>query len=258
MNDDRDERWLCDLDGVVWLADRPIPGAADALARLSASGRQVAFFTNNSHLRLDELVAKLERCGVPARREDVLTSSAAAAGLLEPGERALVLGGPGILEALAARAVDAVDASGASDGPVDAVVVGIDLRLSYERLALAGRAVLDGARLIATNDDPTFPTPEGLRPGAGAILSALVAMTGAVPLVAGKPHPPAVELVRRRLHRVDVVVGDRPATDGELARALGARFALVRSGVTPAGAPPGAPAPDLDARDLAGLVAAGA
>jgi glycerol-1-phosphatase len=79
--------------------------------------------------------------------------------------------------------------------------------------------------------------------------------SGVTPEVAGKPHEPMRRLVAERVGAVAVVVGDRPSTDGALARALGARFALVLSGVT-AGSELGHldPAPDEVAPDLAALV----
>ncbi|MHB1598343.1 MAG: HAD-IIA family hydrolase [Acidimicrobiales bacterium] len=252
---DTGQCWLFDLDGVVWLADEPIPGAADAIARLVCSGRRVAYFTNNSAaLRVDHL-DKLRRCGLEPDDRDLLSSAEAAAGLCQPGERVLVLGGAGIHEALGARGTEAVDASAARRGDsFDAVVVGIDPALDAARLAAAVRAVLAGARLLGTNDDATFPTPDGPLAGGGAVLAAVAYGSGATPVVAGKPHAPSVALATRRLGAVDVVVGDRASTDGALARGLGARFALVLSGVTPRGHGPLVPEPDVEARDVAELV----
>ena len=95
---------VCDLDGVIWLADHAIAGSADAIARLRASGRRVLFVTNNSSVPVGAVVAKLEGFGIPAKG-DVLTSAMAAARLIEPGKKAVVLGGPGVVEALEARGV---------------------------------------------------------------------------------------------------------------------------------------------------------
>jgi glycerol-1-phosphatase len=108
---------------------------------------------------------------------------------------------------------------------------------------------------VGTNEDATYPTPEGLLPGAGALLAAVAAASDATPEVAGKPHEAMLALVAERVGHVDTVVGDRPSTDGALARALGARFALVLTGVTAAAAASSAdPAPDVVAPDLAALV----
>jgi glycerol 3-phosphatase-2 len=249
------ETWVVDLDGVVWLANDPVPGAADAIGRLRASGRRVAFFTNNSFALRQEMLAKFQRHGIECSSEDLMSSSQAAAGLLKAGERAMVLGGPGIVEALEAAGVEVVPTEpDAAASPPDAVVVGLDLTLNITRLTAVTRAFSAGARLVGTNDDATYPTPQGVLPGGGAMLAAVQYATRAQAVIAGKPYAPAAELIHEHLGPVAVMVGDRPETDGALAVRLGARYAHVRSGVTPAGVTVEDPKPDLDAADLATLV----
>ena len=247
--------WLLDCDGVVWLAEQAIPGAPEAVARLRSSGTRVVFLTNNSYPRRSDHLAKLERLGMPTAPEDILSSAMAVTVLLEPGERALVLGGPGVIEELTSRGVTTVTpGSGRSIGAVDAVVVGMDPSFDFAALAAATAALHAGARLIATNEDATFPAPGGLLPGAGSLLAAVAAAGQARPTVAGKPHRPIVQLVRERIGRIEIVVGDRPSTDGLLARRLKSSFGLVLTGVTAAGHGPLNPQPDLEAPDLLALV----
>ncbi|MGH2476079.1 MAG: HAD-IIA family hydrolase [Candidatus Limnocylindrales bacterium] len=246
---------LCDLDGVVWLARQAIPGSPDAVARLRDAGRRVLFVTNNSQAVVAEQEQALADMGIPAAG-DVLTSAGAAATLLSPGERVLVCGGPGVVEA--SEAVGAVVVAEGSDGPCDAVLVGFHRNFDYERMRRAATAVRNGARLIGTNDDATYPTPDGPIPGGGAILAAVSTAAGATPVIAGKPYPPMAELVRRAVGRgfdpdATVMVGDRPSTDGRFADELGCRFAIVRTGVTPPGAAVET-VPWMDAVDLAALV----
>ncbi|MGI8685954.1 MAG: HAD-IIA family hydrolase [Acidimicrobiales bacterium] len=241
--------WALDLDGVLWRGDTAIPGSAGAVAALRSRGERVVFLTNNSHERVDAYVAKLERVGVSAAPDDVVTSGQAAAQLLERGTTALVCGGPGVVEALDAAGVKVVE-----EGPADAVVVGWHSSFDYERLTIATCAVLDGARLVGTNDDATYPTADGLIPGGGAILAAIAYASGATPEVAGKPNQAMVDLVAGRVGPVEVMVGDRPNTDGLLARNMGARFGLVLSGVTKESDLPVEPEPDFVAPDLATLV----
>ena len=245
--------WVLDLDGVVWLADRPIPGAAEAVARLRDAGERVVFVTNNSGPLVADQEAKLAGFGIDAAGS-VVSSAMAAARLVAPGQRALVCGGPGVVEALEARGAVPVQPDDTSATEVDAVLVGFHREFDYERLRVAAAAVRAGARLIGTNDDATYPTPEGPVPGGGAILAAVVAGSGVDPIVAGKPYQPMADLVRDRVGRDGVVVGDRPSTDGLFARVLGFRFALVLSGVTSEADLPVDPAPDVVAADLAALV----
>ena len=243
---------LCDLDGVIWLAQQPIPGSVDAIASLRAAGHRVLFVTNNSSARVEVQEAALLAIGIPAVG-DVLTSANAAALLIEPGERVLVCGGEGVIESVVGRGAVMV---GATSEHADAVVVGFHRTFDYEAMLHASRAVRNGARLIGTNDDATYPTPDGPIPGGGAILASIVTASGVSPIVAGKPHEPMAALVRATIGasaaRSAVMVGDRPETDGLMATTLGCRYAHVESGVTPPGTHV-TPVPDLIELDLAGV-----
>jgi 4-nitrophenyl phosphatase len=241
--------WVLDLDGVVWLAEQPINGSANAVAQLRTRGERVIFVTNNSAFTVGEYVAKLRRMGVAADDADVITSAQAAASMLEPTSTALVCAGQGVDEALQRKGVRTV-----RTGRADAVVVGWHKEFDYDRLTAAYRAVAAGARLIGTNDDQTYPTPMGQLPGGGSLLAAVAYAAGVKAEVSGKPYKPMAALLRDRVGRVEVVVGDRASTDGALARQLGARFVLVLSGVTSEADLPVDPAPDLVVADLAAAV----
>jgi ribonucleotide monophosphatase NagD (HAD superfamily) len=121
------------------------------------------------------------------------------------------------------------------EGPADSVVVGWTRHFTFDDLARATAAVRAGARFVATNEDATYPTPDGLIPGAGSILAAVVTASERPAEVAGKPHRPTADAIAARIPRGElrVMVGDRPSTDGALATQLGIPFALVLSGVTP-------------------------
>jgi len=241
---------LCDLDGVVWLSHQPILGSVDAIRRLRAGGHRILFLTNNSYSEVGQQEATLEGLGIPAVG-DVLTSAMAAALLVSRGERVMVCGGPGIVEALVGQGAVA-----ATTAPFDAVMVGFHLDFDYEVMRRASAAVRSGARLIATNDDATYPTPDGPIPGGGSILAGIATASGVEPLVAGKPYPPMATLVRSITGLDDlgdaVLVGDRPDTDGLMATTLGCRYAHVWSGVTPAGTLV-VPAPWIEGQNLAAI-----
>lgn len=245
---------LCDLDGVVWLSHQPIPGSVEAIARLRAAGHRVLFVTNNSFSTLAEHEAALAGIGIPAVG-DVLSSAMAAAKLMHPGERALVCAGDGVREALEARGVECRTVGRDDDGgPVDAVVVGLHRWFDYAGLMRANAAIRAGARLIGANHDPSYPTPEGVIPGGGAILAAIETASERRGVVAGKPHRPMADMVRAVIGdaavATAVMVGDRPDTDGAFARQLGCRYVHVRTGVTVDEAAM-EPEPDLIADDLA-------
>ena len=251
-------RWVVDLDGVMWQGTRPIPGSAQAVDTLLAAGHQVVFCTNFAAAP-DEKRALLDRHGVADA--PVVTAAEAAAAMCGPGTTALVLGVADLAGIIAASGAEVIDAR-AVDGPsapdVDTVVLGAHEDWDRGRLGLVADAVRSGARFIVTNDDPTFPVswPDGtlrLLPGCGALAASVEVASGRPAIYAGKPHPSMAALLTDRFGAVDWVVGDQPSTDGRLAGALDARFALVLTGATPAERAADAGA-DVVADDLAAVV----
>lgn len=255
------DAWILDLDGVLWTGVDAIEGSAEAVGRLQAAGLVTLFVTNNSFTSISDLEAKLARFGVGAESM-VVSSAAAAASLVGVGARAFVLGGPGIVEALEARDVQMVDEAQAERERVDAVVVGLDWHLTYDRLSAAVLAIANGATFVATNGDPSYPNERGLLPGGGAIVQAVRTATGVEPEVAGKPHSPQARIALAKIRSMlgdiaeprCIMVGDRPDTDGLFAQELDADFGLVLSGVTGASDLPTEPPAVLVADRLSDLV----
>ena len=216
----------------------------EAVGRLQAAGWRVVFVTNNGSATPAEQEAKLASLGIKAAG-DVITSAMAATLLVEPGERALVCAGPGVLEAMRNRGVEVLDVhdvlkdevrSRVGEAPdVDVVVVGFHKSFGFDTLRIGTECMLKGARLVGTNYDATYPTAEGAWPGGGSMLAAFAYAGSQRPIVAGKPFEPMAQLARRLVPRVEgrteVMVGDRPATDGVFATALGVPYAQVWTGV---------------------------
>jgi HAD superfamily hydrolase (TIGR01450 family) len=235
--------WIVDLDGVVWLTGEPIGPVGGAVAALRDRGIRVVFATNNSAPTTDELLARLRRIGIDSNPGELATSAAAVASLLEAGQRVTVLAEAGVHESLAARGVEVVEAGAADDrgagGSSVAAVVGWSRSFDFGSLAATATAARRSGRLIATNEDPTHPTPEGLMPGSGALLAAVATASGVIPEIAGKPHAAMASLMQSRFGFASddasvVMIGDQPGTDGRLAQRLGIPFGLVDSGVTAA------------------------
>jgi HAD superfamily hydrolase (TIGR01450 family) len=236
---ERPEAIVCDLDGVLYRGEVGIAGAGEALSALRQSGIDLVFVTNNSTKTPAEAAAKITRLtGFEAREGDVVTSAQAAAHLLaDQAPPTLLFGAAGARAPLDDAGVPIVS----EWQEAGAVVAGLDLALTYQSLTRAVMAVAGGARFVATNTDVTYPTPEGLWPGAGALVAAVEAATGVVPEVAGKPHAAMRRLLEERLAgRRVAVVGDRVETDIALGAAEGWTTILVLSGVTssPDGADP--------------------
>lgn len=247
--------WVLDLDGVIWTGSEPIEGSADAVAALRRHGAEVVFATNNSFSTEQQQVDKLGSFGIDAT-DSVVSSAMAGASLVGAGERVFVFGGPGVREAVTLAGAELVEGYAQGDDVPDAVLVGLDWDLSYDRLRSAVQAVRAGARFIATNTDSTYPTERGLYPGAGALVAAVQRSTDVEPVVAGKPHQPMADLIRSRFGTNGIVVGDRADTDGAFARTLGFEFGLVFSGVLSASDLPTDPMPERTAEDLLALVRA--
>jgi 4-nitrophenyl phosphatase len=233
---------LVDLDGVVYRGNQPVPGVAELLARRAAAGDEVIYVTNNSMWYRADYVERLAAMGAPVSADRVVSSPRATALYLrevDPAlERVLALGGPGLGRELADVGFAVVMAGDAAErvvaegmdrfeaaGRPGAVVVGLDPGLSWERLAVASTAIRAGARFVATNRDPIYPTEHGLMPGAGAVVAAVEAASGVSPVSIGKPAPLLLEEAAR-------VVGAGIPTDLVAARAVGARCVLMLTGVS--------------------------
>ena len=156
---------------------------------------------------------------------------------------------------MAREGIDGVEAAGRPD----AVVAGVDPQLTYLRIAAAADCIRAGARFVATNRDPVYPTERWLRPGAGSIVSAIEVASGVTPVVIGKPEPLLMEEAAHavgRNAREAIVIGDGIVTDLAAANAVGARTILMLTGVTTAaaiGALPAAEHPFAVAADAAEL-----
>jgi glycerol 3-phosphatase-2 len=228
---------LLDLDGVVYVGPNAIDGVAEALAEVRRRGMRTAFVTNNASRTPEAVAAHLRELGVEATADDVVTSAQAAAtlvlGLVGVGAGVLVVGGEGLREALIERDIRPV--TSADDAA--AVVQGFATDLDWQSLAEGTYAVRRGLPWIATNLDSTVPTPRGLAPGNGALVSVIARTTGLSPIaVAGKPELALhQEAMRRTGARDPLVVGDRLDTDIEGANRAGVASLLVFTGVaTPA------------------------
>ncbi len=233
-------RIAIDLDGVVWRGADLIPGSSAAVDQLLAAGHSVAFCTNDARAPWTKRAA-LDALGVPAA--PVVTSAQAAIACCEISDRLLILGSRDLTELALSGGHNVTDLRdiGPAETPseADVVLVGSHEDWDRSRIGMAADAIRNGARFIATNDDATFPTVglsgPRLLPGNGALVAAVAAASDRLPEIAGKPHTPMIDLLVATLGgTVDLVIGDRVNTDGLLAERLGARFALVTTGVASA------------------------
>lgn len=225
---------VMDLDGVIWRGSRVLPGAAAWLDMLRERSIPFVLATNNSSRSPADYVTKFADLGLGRiEAAQVITSGVVAVDHLRthypPGSPIHVLGGDGLKALIDAAGFVRVDHAPA------AVVVGIDFELTYARLKQAALLIRAGAHFIGTNADATFPTPDGLAPGAGSLLAALHTATGIAPLIMGKPNPAMFRSALTHLGSDPahtLMIGDRLDTDIAGAQAIGMPTALVLTGVT--------------------------
>jgi 4-nitrophenyl phosphatase len=227
---------ICDMDGVLWRGDDPLPGLGDLLSLLHDRRIEYVWATNNSSRTPEEYIRKLAGMGVTTTGDHILTAAVATARHVAetyPGAAVFSIGGNGVREALVAeglRCSEDLDVEA-----VDVVVVGWDQQLTWRKLATATRLILNGAPLIGTNPDLTFPLEKALAPGNGAQIAALKAATGVEPEVIGKPAPPLYQQALARMGTAPdatLVIGDRLDTDILGGVRLGMPTALVLTGVS--------------------------
>jgi 4-nitrophenyl phosphatase len=252
---------ILDMDGVLWRDDTPVGDLPSIFARISEHGLKVALATNNAAKTVHEYLEKFSGFGVTLEPWQIITSSLATADTLAKGfpngGPVFVIGENGIQRALEERGFQPVSDPQDETRPV-AVVAGIDRTITYAKLRRATLHIRAGVPFYGTNPDKTFPTPQGLVPGAGAILAAIEAATDIKPTIIGKPQPAMMVMALERLGtkpQETLVVGDRLEADIAAGQAAGCRAALVLSGVsTVQQAKAWKPAPDFIVEDLSALI----
>jgi len=229
----RYDQLILDLDGCVWIGDEPTAGAVEAIAALREARKGVAFVTNNPRLPSEDYVAKLWGLGVKASLGDVVTVGAAMQHLLaetRSGRTAFVIGTAALVHHVAAAGLKPLNGTDRAS-QAEVVVVGGTDRLSYDDLREATLAVRGGADFLATSRDPTYPMPDGMWPGGGALLAAVEVASERQAAIVGKPEPQLLLTALERLGGGDtLVIGDRLDADVAAAGRAGLDAALVLTG----------------------------
>lgn len=235
---DRYKDFLLDMDGVLYLNQQPIPDAIQFVNEIRGKGRGVLLLTNNSKFTLAQYRKKLAAMGLEVPRDRIMTSSVATASYLAENHRVegaavFMIGGSGLREELEKIGLRLLE--GEAGREAEYVVVGWDTELTYDKLKIACLALHAGAVFIGTNPDATFPSTDGLWPGAGAILAAVETSAGREAIVIGKP---SVFMMQSALAAVGgkadstLMIGDRLETDILGGWRAGMDTCLVLTGVS--------------------------
>jgi NagD protein len=226
------ESWLTDMDGVLVHEGEPIPGAPEFIKRLRDSGKPFLILTNNSIYTARDLQARLTRMGFDVPETAIWTSALATAQFLSdqrPNGTAYVIGEAGLTTALHNAGYIL------SNMEPDYVVLGETRTYSFTAITTAIRLILDGARFICTNPDPTGPSNEGVLPAVGSVAALISKATNVEPYFVGKPNP---MMMRSALNTIGAhsestaMIGDRMDTDVLCGLEAGLETILVLSGIS--------------------------
>ena len=224
---------ILDMDGVLWRGNEPIGDLRSIFATIKRLGIAAVFATNNSSLSPTAYQQKLAGFGVQVQADQIITSATAVATYLKghfaASSPVYVIGEDGLRQSIYEAGFSI------SNKEARAVVVGLDRQLSFEKLREATLLIRAGAAFIGTNPDRTYPSPEGLTPGAGSIIAAIEAATDIEPVILGKPFSNLLELSLERLNLPKdqiLMVGDRLETDIAGGQNAGLITALVLTGVS--------------------------
>src|SRR5215208_7421552 len=207
---------VCDMDGCLWIGDELTPRADEAIAAIRAAGKGLCFVTNNPRRSAEDYVAKLWRLGLQASPSDVVTVGGALQHLLaetRQGRTAFVIGSEAMHKHVADAGLKILNGTDLATR-AEVVVVSGSGEWSYENVRAAAMSARRNGDLIATSRDPTYPMPDGLWPGSGALVQAVEVASGQHAIVVGKPEP---QLIISALDRLGdgraLMIGDRLDTD---------------------------------------------
>jgi NagD protein len=224
--------FLMDMDGVLVHEEQAIPGASRFIKALREAGLPFLVLTNNSLYTPRDLAARLGRAGIELPPDHIWTSALATAQLLSdqrPGGSAYVIGEAGLTTALHQVGYTLTERD------PDYVVLGETRTYSFEAITRAIRLIQGGARFIATNPDPTGPSPTGVLPATGSVAALIATATRVQPYFVGKPNP---LMMRSALRAIDahsettVMIGDRMDTDIVAGLEAGLETVLVLTGIS--------------------------
>lgn len=225
---------ILDMDGVIWRGNEPIGNTKKIFNRINQLGLKVVLASNNSTKTVKQYLKKLQQFDVFLDEEQIISSAVVTACYLKKrfpnGGDVYIVGENGLVDSLSSQGFNFND-----KGNILAVVVGLDQSVTYEKIKIASQLIRAGAIFIGTNPDPTYPAPDGIYPGVGAIIAAIEAASETKPLILGKPETKMFELCLERMElqpHETIIIGDRLETDIESGQRLGLHTALVLSGVT--------------------------
>ncbi len=228
--------YLFDMDGTLYLGSRLYPFTTQLLDAIKKSGATYLFVTNNSSKSVNDYIQKLQNFGIPASREDFMTSSQATAFYLKKhhfGKTLYVCGTQSLKQELMEEGFSVSE----DISQTQCIVMGFDTELTFQKLHDVSYLLLTQPDLpfIATNPDLVCPTEFGSVPDCGSVCQMIYNATGKRPVVIGKPSALMPQLAMEKLGVLPeetCVIGDRIYTDIKSGLNAGTNTILVMSGET--------------------------
>lgn len=226
-----------DCDGVLWEESELLSGAKKLIDYLKNHNYEVRFLSNNSTKTLDECVQKFKSFDLAISKDQIITSVQVTIQYINEQDKNInsvyIIGEFGLISSFSEAGYKIASDNTPLD-EIDAVIVGMDRDFNYKKLSKGLQAILNGSRYIATGMDPQFPTPQGILPGAGSMVSALSTASDQGPeMICGKPNPLMASIMLERLDldpKEVVMIGDRVSTDLECALSAKINPVLVKTG----------------------------
>lgn len=223
---------LIDMDGVIYIGNQIIPGADAFIHNLLKNDIPFTFMTNNSQRTRLETVRKLKRIGIEVSDKHIYNSAIATAHFLSsqsPNGTVYVLGEGGLLSSLTEHGLTMVESE------PDFVVLGEGRNFTLEMVGKAVNMILEGAKLIATNRDPSPKRKGWDNLGISATAAMIEEATGKKAFVIGKPSPVMMRSARKYIGletAETTIIGDTMDTDIQGGVQMGYKTVLVMSGVS--------------------------
>ncbi|HEY8443876.1 MAG TPA: HAD-IIA family hydrolase [Clostridia bacterium] len=227
------ELFLLDMDGTIYLSDKAIDGAVEAVEKLKRLNKKICYLTNNSSKSAEQYLVKLKRLGFDAQKEEVVTSGIVAADYISryyKNQSVYLFGTDELKKEFLSYGINLVQ-----NNP-DIVVIGFHTNMTYSELDLACAYIRQGKTFFATHPDKNCPTRDGFMPDVGSFLSLIYTSANRRPSkIFGKPYKYMVNYINKKF-RVKAqniaMVGDRLSTDIKFANKFGMTSVLVLSGET--------------------------
>ncbi|MFP3164776.1 MAG: HAD-IIA family hydrolase [Acidianus sp.] len=231
---------ISDVDGVIVREGEPIWENIFAIRKLKEEGKKIILVTNNSGFSRVLLSRQLSYLGLEITPNDIITSGLSAAIYMKRNTKVksvYVIGEEGLVEEMKNFNFRVLSTEEVEENNPDAVVLGLDRLVTYDKLSTGMRCVARGSMFIVTNMDRLWPSKDGLKLGAGALASSIIyALKREPDFIAGKPNKWIIQVAMELTGIKDLskvlVIGDQLETDIKMGNDIGADTVLVLTGIS--------------------------